>query len=108
LSLRSSRRSHIRQGIDLELVADRIYEDDARAPEQVTLLREEYAYLHAHLEKLTPIQREAVRLRFANDLRCSEIATIMGKREGTVRVLLSRALNFLRAIYEKDQERTHL
>jgi WD40 repeat protein len=28
--------------------------------------REAYAHLHAHLEKLSPIQREAVRLRFVN------------------------------------------
>ncbi len=100
------RRSRLRSGIDLELVADLIFDDDERAPEQVTLLREEYAHLHAHLEKLSPIQREAVRLRFVNNLRCSDIAAILGKREGTVRVLLSRALNFLRSIYEKDQGRT--
>ena len=97
------RRSRVRQGMDLELVADVIYDDDARAPEQVALLREEYAHLHAHLEKLSPSQREALRLRFANGLRCSEIAVVLGKRDGTVRVLLSRALNFLRSIYENDQ-----
>ena len=101
------RRSRLRQGVDLELVADVIYDDGERAPEQIALRREEYAHLHAHLEKLSPIQREAVRLRFANDLRCSEIAAVLGKREGTVRVLLSRALNFLRTIYESDPGRTH-
>lgn len=100
------RRSRLRRGMNLDLMADVIYEDDERAPERVALLREEYAHLHAHLEKLSPIQREAVRLRFANGLRCSEIATILGKRDGTVRVLLSRALNFLRTIYENDQGET--
>lgn len=101
------RRSRLRQGIDLELVADVIYDDDERAPEQIALRREEYTHLHAHLEKLSPIQREAVRLRFANDLCCSEIAAVLGRREGTVRVLLSRALNFLRTLYENDPGRTH-
>jgi RNA polymerase sigma factor (sigma-70 family) len=96
------RRSRLRQGIDLELVAELIYDDDQRAPEQVVLRQEEYARLRVHLDKLSPSQREAVRLRFANDLRCSEIASVMGKREGAVRVLLSRALNFLRTVYEKD------
>lgn len=100
------RRSRLRQGVALEPFADVFYDDDERAPEQVALLREEYAHLHAHLEKLSPIQREAVRLRFANGLRSTEIAAVLGKREGAVRVLLSRALNFLRTIYENDQEET--
>lgn len=102
------RRSRLRQGTDIDLVADLLYDDDRHAPEQVTLLREEYAHLHDQLAKLSPIQREALRLRFANDLRCSEIATIMGKREGAVRVLLSRTLNFLRTLYANDQGRTHV
>jgi RNA polymerase sigma factor (sigma-70 family) len=101
------RRSRFRQGMDLELVADLIFDDDERAPEQVAMLREKYAHLHAQLEKLSPIQREAVHLRFANNLRCSEIAAVLGKREGTVRVLLSRALNFLRTLYENDQGEAH-
>jgi RNA polymerase sigma-70 factor (ECF subfamily) len=102
------RRSRQRQGLDLDLLADQIVDDEKRAPEQMALQREEYARLHAYLEKLSPTQREAVRLRFANELRCSEIATVLGKREGAVRVLLSRALNFLRSIYEKEQEETLL
>src|SRR5574340_1017067 len=101
------RRSWLRQGVDLELVADLIYDEDERAPEQVTLQREEYAPPHTHLEKLSPVQREALRVRFANGLRCAEISTILGKREGTIRVLLSRALNFIRTLYEKDAGGTH-
>ena len=102
------RRSRLRQGIELDTVADLIYDDEERTPEQVLLRHEEYARLHVHLDKLSPIQREAVRLRFANDLRCSEIAAVLGKREGAVRVLLSRALNFLRTVYEKDAGGTRL
>ena len=101
------RRSQVRQSLDLDLFAGMIYEDDVYAPEQVSLQREEYARLHAHLAKLSPVQRRAVHLRFANNLRCSEIATILGKREGAVRVMLSRTLNFLRGVYAKDQGETH-
>jgi RNA polymerase sigma factor (sigma-70 family) len=102
------RRSRLRQGMDLDLFADVMYAADDQAPEQVSLRREEYARLHAHLGKLPPIQREAVRLRFVNDLRCAEIAEVLGKREGNIRVMLSRALNLLRSIYAKDQGETHL
>jgi len=100
------RRARVRQDVDLALVTDAIYDDVERAPEQVTLRHEEYAHLRTQLEKLSPIQQEALRLRFAGDLRCSEIATILGKREGAVRVMLSRALNFLRHLYENDPERS--
>ena len=96
------RRSRARLRIDLELVADVIYEDGEQAPEQIALRQEEYAHLHAHLQKLSPIQREAMRLRFAGGLRCAEIAAVLGKREGTVRVLLTRGLNVLRTLYKND------
>jgi RNA polymerase sigma-70 factor (ECF subfamily) len=100
------RRSRLRQSMDLDAFTEQIYDEDEHTPEQVSLKHEEYAHLHTHLEKLPPLQQAAIRLRFANDLRCAEIAEVLGKREGTVRVMLSRALNFLRAIYEKDQRGT--
>ena len=65
------RRSRLRQGMDLELFTDVIYEEDEHTPEQISLRHEEYAQLHIHMEKLPPVQREALRLRFANGLRCA-------------------------------------
>ncbi|MGH2506040.1 MAG: RNA polymerase sigma factor [Ktedonobacteraceae bacterium] len=102
------RRSRLRQGLDLGLFTHTLYTDDEHAPEQIALRGEAYAHLHRHLERLSPLQRQAVRLRFANGLRCSEIAVLLGKREGTIRTMLSRALNFLRGIYAQDQEETRL
>ncbi len=102
-SIDAYRRSRLRQGMDLELFADVIYENEEYAPEQISLRHEEYAQLYAYLERLPPVQREAMRLRFANGLRCAEIGVVLGKGEGTVRVMLSRALNFLRNIYASDQ-----
>ena len=96
------RRSKHRQSIDLEQIADSAFDDDELAPEQVALREEEYANLRTHLESLSEVQQEILRLRFANDLRCTEIAARMGKREGAVRVMLSRTLNLLRGIYEKQ------
>jgi RNA polymerase sigma-70 factor (ECF subfamily) len=101
------RRSKLRQGIDLELFTDTIYEEDEHAPEQVSLRREEYAQLHTYMKQLLPAQREALRLRFAHGLRCAEIGEVLGKGEGAVRVMLSRALNLLRNIYAREQGGTH-
>ena len=60
--------------------------------------------LLAALQSLPEMQREVVQLRFGEGLHCDEIATVLGKREGAVRVLLWRALKFLRARCGGDQE----
>lgn len=96
------RRSLRRQHVALEHVAETLYDDDELAPEQVTLRREDYTRLQAHLRSLSALQQEVLQLRFTNDMRCAEIAARMGKREGTIRVMLSRALNLLRNIYEQQ------
>ena len=96
------RRAARRPGVHLDLVADDLYERDEYAPEQVTLRREEYAHLRAQIEQLPELQQELLRLRFANDLRCAEIATVLQKNEGAVRMLLSRTMKMLRGLYDKE------
>jgi DNA-directed RNA polymerase specialized sigma24 family protein len=41
-------------------------------------------------------------LRFEAGLRCKDIAALLHKPEGTVRSLLSRSLNYLRALYQEE------
>ncbi len=55
-------------------------------------------------KQMAALQQEIVRLRFVFDLRSAEIAAILHKNEGAVRVMLSRALKLLRRIYENEQE----
>lgn len=95
------RRSAHKPVLALEDVADTLFSDEELSPEQVALRQEEYAQLRTVLESLPAAQQEALRLRFGDNLPCAEIATVMGKREGAVRMLLSRALNLLRTIYEQ-------
>jgi RNA polymerase sigma-70 factor (ECF subfamily) len=97
------RRSQVRRGLDLSAAADYV-DDKERSPELVVLQQEASALLHTYLERLSPGQRKAIQLRFAHGLRSSEIAAVMGKREGSVRALLARALNFLRALYQEQEE----
>ena len=93
-----------RQNVPLDAVADMLEADEALAPEAVALRHERHAHLHAALQALPEVQREVVQLRFGEGLRCAEIATVLGKREGAVRILLWRALKLLRAHYGGDQE----
>jgi RNA polymerase sigma factor (sigma-70 family) len=96
------RRSARHTILVLDEVADTVYLEDDQVPEQLMLLHEERTVLQAYLAGLPPQQQEILQLRFAAGLRCKDIATLLNKREGTVRSLLSRSLNFLRTIYEKQ------
>lgn len=50
------------------------------------------------LEKLPPKQREALILRYINDIGLPDIAEIMGEKEGNVRILIHRGLKRLREL----------
>jgi RNA polymerase sigma-70 factor (ECF subfamily) len=98
------RQAGRRQHVPLEAMNDRLEAEEGLAPEAVALRRERHADLHAALQALPASQREVVQLRFGKGLRCASIATVLGKSEGAVHILLWRALAFLRARYGSDQE----
>jgi RNA polymerase sigma-70 factor (ECF subfamily) len=98
------RRSNRRPVFPLDEVAEALEADEALAPEQMALRHERHAELHAALQRLPRLYQEVLRLRFADGLRCAEIAAVLGKREGAVRVLLWRALKLLRIRYEEDEK----
>lgn len=91
-----------RQSIPLHLVPEDVYEQDLVTPESLVLRQEEYDRLWDSIHRLPALQQEMVRLRFAHGLRSAEIATVLHKSEGAVRVMLSRALKLLRQIYENE------
>ena len=87
----------------LDEVAETAYSHEELAPEQVALRREEHMQLHVSIQHLSPLQQQVLMLRFVNELRCAEIALVLGKSEGAVRMLLSRTLNLLRSIYNSTE-----
>lgn len=95
------RAAQRRQIFSIDDVADAMYYDEELAPEQVTLRGEEYAQLRCSIQQLSPLQQRVLHLRFVSELRCADIAAIVGKSEAAVRMLLSRTLNVLRTAYEK-------
>ena len=98
------RRSVRRRSVTLETIMERIMDNDDLDPEHFALQQEEYDNLQAHLKSLSPLQQEVLRLRFRQDLRCSDIAVRLGKSEGAIKVMLSRTLNLLRNIYKVEGE----
>lgn len=95
-------RKHARhQQLPLEELSETAYQDGEFEPEWTALRNEEYQHLRAALENLPPLQKEVILLRFVDGLKAPEIASILGKRDAAVRMILSRTLNLLRKKFEK-------
>lgn len=63
----------------------------------------EIASIKKMLPRLKEEYREVIIMRFVNDLSLPEIAEVMDKTKGNVRVILHRALNALRELIEKEK-----
>ena len=95
------RRSARHPLVPLDALLETVEEDAAQAPEQVVLHQEAQLELRAALRRLPPQQQEVLLLRFAHGLGAAEIAAVLGKGEGAVRILIWRALKLLRTYYEE-------
>lgn len=88
--------------VPIEQVAEPANEQVESSPEDAFLQEEEYLNLRTQLKSLSQVQQEVLRLRFAENRRCAEIATLVGKSEVAIRIMLSRTLNQLRKLYEQQ------
>ena len=95
----SYRQASRRQHVSLDVLGETL--EDEMTPEQLALQQEEADSLRRYLQRLSAAQQEVLQLRFIGGLRCTEIATLLNKREGAIRSILSRALNGLRKYYER-------
>jgi RNA polymerase sigma factor (sigma-70 family) len=98
------RRAASRPAVSLEEAAETLLADETQNPDQLTVRNEEDAFLRQQLGQLPAQYQMILQLRFANGLRCTEIASRLHKSEGATRMLLSRALNTLREIYAREKE----
>ncbi|MCD6568741.1 sigma-70 family RNA polymerase sigma factor [bacterium] len=57
------------------------------------------------LQRIKPLYADVIIWHYLNDLSVNQIAKILNKREGTVRVLLHRALKVLRKELEKQDKK---
>jgi RNA polymerase sigma-70 factor (ECF subfamily) len=83
-----------RETSDLEVVVG--HPDRDRGPDEWAMARQDIEAVGAALAALTDEQRETIELRFFAGLSAKEIATAMGKQEGTIRGLQFRAIAALR------------
>ena len=70
--------------------------DGVDGPEEEVTRLDRDAHIRAAVDELPADQRQAVLLRFGGDLRNKEIAEIMGRSEGAIKLLTFRAMTTLR------------
>jgi len=84
------------QSIDDEEAFNEI--EDKRNLEKEVSVKLEVQNIQNHLAKLKDIYREVIVLKYIEDFSIAEIAEVMEKKKGAVRVLLHRALKALKEI----------
>ncbi|HVU69330.1 MAG TPA: RNA polymerase sigma factor, partial [Ktedonobacteraceae bacterium] len=97
------RQTKRRPSARLEELAHTLYFDEELEPEQYAMRSERYLLLARHIQRLPVAQQHVIYLHFVHGLRSKSIAEMLNKREGTVRMLLSRALNTLRATTHMEE-----
>ncbi len=81
------------------------YSNASSGPEEEVLREEEVHQLRKMLWQLTRSQRDVVALRYAGELKFSQIAMVLGKTEPAVRMIHHRALKALREIFFINEQR---
>lgn len=90
-----------RQPVDLEVVAPTLV-DAGPGPEEAALRAERAARLRRLLRRLPADQQEALILRFFGQLSTAEAATVLGRSEAAVKMLVHRAVAGLRDLYARE------
>ncbi len=84
--------------VEVSMAVDEREEDDSL---DAVILDEEAAAVRAAFASLSPDDQEVLELRVIGDLAADEVAAVVGKRPGAVRMAQSRALARLRVALAK-------
>jgi RNA polymerase sigma-70 factor (ECF subfamily) len=90
------------KGFDLAANLLSLFVPSSRQPEEVMVANEDHALLIQMLSKLSDKERNIVALKFAAELKNTDIAEMMGLSVSNVGVMLFRSLKKLRKEWEKE------
>lgn len=93
----------LKNGIHAQLPEQLEDDDTFGSPEQSCTLKSEGERVWRKVRELPNEQRQVIVMRFLNDLPYSEVASVLGKSIGAVRVIQFRALNNLRNLMREDE-----
>lgn len=91
-----------REAVPIEEGMDIVDENETSDPTHVLATEQDFDRTQEALLKLPAKQREALVLRYINDMPLPDIAQIMQEKEGNVRILLHRGIKRLRELLEED------
>jgi RNA polymerase sigma factor (sigma-70 family) len=89
-------------GLHLHLPYEEGIETEKAALEKALQENKEFLMVQTQLLRLDLKYQEVIALRFFEEKSIKEMATILGKKEGTIKSLLSRGLEKLRLAIEKS------
>jgi RNA polymerase sigma-70 factor (ECF subfamily) len=92
-----------KQDIDISLL-ENVLEYEDNMVDRANLTFQQKAFI-SELKNLTPEQQMVIKMKFLEDLDNSEIAKILDKSEGAIRVIQHRAIAELKHLLDKDNER---
>lgn len=85
------------------LEAEVLVADSSLSPERAVESGFEQQRMRRAILQLGGIEQQVVTMRFMEGFEFAEIASVLGKREGNIRVILHRALVKLRTTLEKER-----
>lgn len=71
--------------------------------EDVAAQRAELRHIWAAIEQLPTPQRTALVLKFQEDMKIADIAAVMGKSEGAIKLLIHRGVTRLRSVMKESR-----
>jgi RNA polymerase sigma-70 factor, ECF subfamily len=102
VNLAINHRKALKNGIHAQLPEQIIDDDALGSPEQSCTMKSEGERVWRKVMQLPTEQRQVIVMRFMEDLPYSDVATVLGKSIGAVRVIQFRALHNLRNLLRDE------
>jgi RNA polymerase sigma-70 factor, ECF subfamily len=103
VNLAINHRKALKNGIHAQLPEQIVDNDTLNSPEQSCTIKSEGERVWTKVRELPLEQRQVIVMRFMEDLPYSDVAAVLGKSIGAVRVIQFRALHNLRNLLREEQ-----
>jgi RNA polymerase sigma-70 factor (ECF subfamily) len=103
VNLAINHRKALKNGIHAQLPEQIVDNDALNSPEQSCTMKSEGERVWTKVRELPLEQRQVIVMRFMEDLAYSDVAAVLGKSIGAVRVIQFRALHNLRNLLREEQ-----
>jgi RNA polymerase sigma-70 factor (ECF subfamily) len=102
VNLAINHRKALKNGIHAQLPEQLVDDDTLSSPEETCTMKSEGERVWRKVMQLPSEQRQVIVMRFMEDLAYSDVAAVLGKSIGAVRVIQFRALHNLRGLLRDE------